>query len=360
MPLAHESKAKNGRNAPAGPGKVGFSVMALDMLLSIAILLLGIYMLCLFIFNGIWIMLLPSLLFMGIGFLKVRKLLPILSASIGMNKDTEIVTHRNILVPLSRPETVESLVNIGCDLLSKGGTIRLLNVIEIPQQLPYEYADTKKASARSLLTKAAEYAQKRGITPKLEIVSSRDTHDAIIDLARRYQCDLIVMGSSQRTVPEKVLFGNVVDSILREAPCEVVVFSYSARLQPIRYDRILVPTSGYKHAQRALDIAVQFEKKFGGKISSMYVGQESDAEKASIILKKAKMHAEKYGVTCDTVFRTGSVADNIVKEAKEGNYTLIIIGSTERPSYYTFLLGSVADEIVTKAPCNVLVVRTKG
>lgn len=169
-----------------------------------------------------------------------------------------------------------------------------------------------------------------------------------------------MLGSSQRTVPEKVLFGNVVDRILREAPCEVVVFSYSSRMQPIRYDRILIPTSGYKHAQRALDIAIQFEKKFGGKITSMYVGQQPDAEKANIILKKAKAHAEKYGVECNTVFRTGNVVENIVKEAKDGGYTLIIIGSTERPSYYTFLLGSVADEIVTKAPCNVLVVRTKG
>ena len=34
-------------------------------------------------------------------------------------------------------------------------------------------------------------------------------------------------------------------------------------------------------------------------------------------------------------------------------------GSTERPAYYKFLLGTVADEIVKRAPCNVLVVRTK-
>jgi nucleotide-binding universal stress UspA family protein len=48
-----------------------------------------------------------------------------------------------------------------------------------------------------------------------------------------------------------------------------------------------------------------------------------------------------------------------MEEAVNGNYTMIIIGSTERPGYYKFLLGSVADEIVKRAPCNVLVVRTK-
>lgn len=358
--MVNNAEVKKVDHAPGRLGKVGFSVLALDMLLAIALLMLGIYMMALILVNGSWVLLIPSLLFIGIGVLKVRKLFPILATAVSNKKETDVITYKNILVAVSRPETTESLANIACDLLSREGTIRFLNVIEIPQQLPYEYADTKKASARDILVKAAGYAQKKGVNPRLEIVSSRDTPEAILDLAKRYQTDLIILGSSQRTVPEKVLFGNVVDRILREAPCEVVVFSYSSHLQPIKYDRILVPTSGYKHAQRALDIAIQFEKKFGGKISSMYVGPESESEKANIILKKAKLHAERFGVPCDTVFRSGNVVDNIVKEAKEGGYTLIIIGSTERPSYYTVLLGSVADEIVTKAPCNVLVVRTKG
>ncbi len=340
------------------PGKVALSVMAVDALLSSLLLLLGIYMFAAGVANGAIILILPSILFIVIGVLKIRKLYPVLMASIGNNNE-EDVTHKNILVPLSRPETVESLVNIACDLLAQGGTLRLLNIIEVPQQLPYEYADTRKAKARELLLKASEYCSRRGVTPKLEIVSVRVVPDAILDLAKRYKSDLIVMGSSQRSVPEKVLFGNVIDRVLRDAPCEVVVFSYPRTVEPIKYDKILVPTSGYKHAQRALDIAIRFGKKFGGSITSLYVGPESDAEKANIILKKAELHAERQGTGIETVFRTGSVVDNIVDLAKEGHYTLIIIGSTEHPAYYTFLLGSTADEIITKAPCNVLVVRTK-
>ena len=99
------------------------------MLLSVAILALGVYMMALLVFNSNWIMLLPSLLFMGIGVLKIKKLLPILSTSMNKGSMAETITHKNILVPISRPETIESLVNIGCDLLTKGGTIRFLNVI---------------------------------------------------------------------------------------------------------------------------------------------------------------------------------------------------------------------------------------
>jgi nucleotide-binding universal stress UspA family protein len=332
--------------------------MALDALLSVALLLLGFYMLYTALSGSLHGIALPALLFIAIGGVRLGKLSPMLLASMN-SMQAEGVLHKSIIVPVSRPETVESLVNIACDLLAEGGTLRLLSIIEVPRQLPYDYADTRKEKARELLTKAAGFCQKRGVTPKLEIVSARSIPEAILDLANSYKADLVVMGSSQRSVPEKVLFGNVVDPVLRMAPCEVVIFSYSKALQPIRYDKIQVPTSGYKHARRALDIAIHFQKMSRGAATAMFVGTDADAEKGKVILTNARLHAERLGADVETLFKAGNVVDSVVSTAKDGGYTLIIIGSTERPSYYTFLLGSTADEIVTKAPCNVLVVRTK-
>ncbi len=257
-----------------------------------------------------------------------------------VGKNGTLTAYRNILLPVSRPGTVKSLVKIACDLLEPGGRLRILSVIEVPQQLPYEYADTLKEDSRKLLTLAVEQAKASGVEAVPEIVSARSASEAILDLAGRYHSDLILMGSSQRTVPEKVLFGNIVDHVLRHAPCEVIVFSYPQQMYPVAYDRILVPTSGYKHAQRALDIAINFVRKFGGAITTLYVGSASDADKANIVLKKAEAHMARLGASGGTLFRTGNVVDKIVEETVNGNYTLIIIGSTERPGYYKFLLGT--------------------
>jgi len=269
------------------------------------------------------------------------------------------VTYDRILVPLSRPETVESMVRIACDLLSKGGSIRLVNIVEVPPQLPAN-AVAKKDKAKALLLNAAACAKKLGVSTSMEIVNARLASEAISALAGQYEANLIVMGSSQRAVHEKVLFGNVVDKVLREAPCDVVVFSYTSEMKPIGYERILIPTSGYKHAQRALEIGIDFEAKFGGKLTSIYVGRETDTKTAEAILDKARLHANKFGVNHEAIFRAGGIADNIIGVAKEGDYSLIIIGSTEKPQYFKFLLGSTADEIVNRAPCNVLVVRTRS
>jgi nucleotide-binding universal stress UspA family protein len=337
--------------------RVELSILAADALLATALLLLGIYMLWITFINRSFMLILPAMLFISIGGLKMAKAWPILLAS--GNGGEPGVLHKSVLVPVSRPETVKSLVDIACSLLEKGGTLRLINVIEVPQQLPFEYAETRKGKARELLMEASKHCERHGVRPKLEIVAARDIPQAILDTASRYGADLIVMGSSQRTVPEKFLFGNVVDRVLRGAQSEVVIFSYAKALKPIRYDRILVPTSGYRHAQRALDIALHFQRMTGGSVTSLFVGSEAESDKGSIILKKARLHAERLGSSIETIFRVGGVVDNIIDVAKSGGYSLIIIGATERPSYYTFLLGSTADEIVTRAPCNVLVVRTR-
>jgi nucleotide-binding universal stress UspA family protein len=266
--------------------------------------------------------------------------------------------YKNILIPLSRPETVDNIVNLACDIVQPGGVLHLITAIEVPPQLPTEACVLDVRNSTVLLT-AFEKAKARGIMATAEAVTTRSIAEAIIQSAINKECDLILMGSSQRTVTEKVLFGNIVDKVLRNAPCDVAIFSYTDATKPISYGKILVPTSGYLHATRALDIAINLQKKFKGGITSMYVGKESERAYAETIIDNVNRVAEGSGVEHSTVFLCGNVVDNIINVAKDGGYDLIIIGATERTDYYKQLLGSTADEIVKRAPCNVLVVRTK-
>jgi nucleotide-binding universal stress UspA family protein len=243
-------------------------------------------------------------------------------------------------------------------VLGPGGKLTLINVIVVPPQLPAE-AEVKKDSARALLNEATGFADKLGIESRAEIVSARTATEAILDRAREFKCDLIILGSSQRTATEKMLFGNVADIVLQQAPCDVMVLSYTNHPHPVKYVKILVPTAGYRHSRRALDVAVDIVKREGGAITSLYVGPEADAQKGNAILEEARKRAEKSGVKSDVKFKTGNVADTISDMAKKGDYALIIIGATEHPKYYTALLGNIADNVVKHAPCDVLVIRTK-
>jgi nucleotide-binding universal stress UspA family protein len=319
---------------------------------------MGLIMVYLTLTSGSIMLALASLIFLTIGFVKIRDLIPAAFRTIRKTTSAGPLAYKQILLPVSRPEAAESMVKMASDVQSPGGKIALISVIVVPPQLPAE-AEVKKDSARGLLKEATGFADKLGIESRAEIVSARTATEAILDRAREYKSDLIIMGSSQRTATEKMLFGNVADVVLQQAPCDVMVLSYTNNRHPVKYLKILVPTAGYRHSQRALDVAVDIVKKEGGEITSLYVGPESDAAKGNEILEEARLRAENSGVKIDLKFRTGNVADIIIDLAKKDGYALIIIGATEHPKYYTALLGNIADSVVKHAPCDVLVIRTK-
>ncbi len=66
------------------------------------------------------------------------------------------------------------------------------------------------------------------------------------------------------------------------------------------------------------------------------------------------------GLKVDTTVRDGDPRSVIVDEAKEWSADLIVVGSHGRTGIARLLLGSVAQSVVSHAPCSVQVVRKKA
>jgi nucleotide-binding universal stress UspA family protein len=54
------------------------------------------------------------------------------------------------------------------------------------------------------------------------------------------------------------------------------------------------------------------------------------------------------------VIRSGDVADEIVKYAKESNASLIIMGAYGHTRVRDFILGSITSQVLNQMPCPVL------
>lgn len=65
-------------------------------------------------------------------------------------------------------------------------------------------------------------------------------------------------------------------------------------------------------------------------------------------------------VTVDTRILHGSPAAEIVKLAHEEGAELLVMGTHGRTGFQHALLGSVAEKVVRRAPCPVLVIRSGG
>lgn len=141
----------------------------------------------------------------------------------------------------------------------------------------------------------------------------------------------------------------------------------------ITLKKILVPTDFSEHSAKAMQYGAELAAKFGAELHLLhsieatpimygegaFYPTETDAEIEAAAVKQ--LDDVKLDSTADLTVKRhakhGHPFVEIVRYAKDNEVDLIIIGTHGRGAIAHMLLGSVAEKVVRKAPCPVLVVR---
>ena len=102
-------------------------------------------------------------------------------------------------------------------------------------------------------------------------------------------------------------------------------------------------------------------RAFGNK-KLLVSSEKALAELEEYVTKKLEVVAErlvKDGVSCTVAVRQGSAHAEIVKYANETDASMIVMGTHGRGGFEYAKLGSVAERVVQRTPCPVLVVPSK-
>ncbi len=138
--------------------------------------------------------------------------------------------------------------------------------------------------------------------------------------------------------------------------------------------KVLVATDGSERARVALDLVNAMRLGAGAAVEIVCVyeplmpGTEIPPETLAALerdttaqidadLRDAKERLATRPLGVETVMRRGRAPSEIVREAEAMGSDLIVVGSRGRGPIATMLLGSVAAEVVDRAPCPVLVAR---
>ena len=122
--------------------------------------------------------------------------------------------------------------------------------------------------------------------------------------------------------------------------------------------KILVGVDGSELSKGALIEAIDVAKKFSGVIKVIIVYKQGDDERAGNILKDAEQFLKKGKIEYSLLSILGSNPSRaLVDVAKQEDFDLIVVGSRGLGGAASFLLGSVSRQVVSKAHCNVLVVK---
>ncbi|WP_028578541.1 universal stress protein [Desulfomicrobium escambiense] len=93
-----------------------------------------------------------------------------------------------------------------------------------------------------------------------------------------------------------------------------------------------------------------------GEISGEFLDKMREGVQKTV--SRAQEQAKAAGAKVDVVVEESpSAADAIVKYAEKNKIDLIVIGNKGAGAVERFLIGSVSSQVVTHAPCSVLVVK---
>ena len=138
------------------------------------------------------------------------------------------------------------------------------------------------------------------------------------------------------------------------------------------FRKILVPTDFSPHSKEALKVAADLSKTFAAPLQVLAVYQppvvplvpegalfplpvDVAADVARVntqLLDLAKEATEAGAFEVSTALRQGVPFAEIVANAREGEFDLIVMGTHGRTGIKHALLGSVAEKVVRKAPVS--------
>ncbi len=146
------------------------------------------------------------------------------------------------------------------------------------------------------------------------------------------------------------------------------------------FRKILLPSDGSRYSVEAARIAAQVAARHEGVVHPLiaveyqYVeGEDVPDEVSAVIRERIRTRAQRAleaaneairgeGAQTDGgTIREGRPADAILREAEDGEYDLIVMGSrgVSMERGHDRLIGSVTERVLNQTPCPVLVIRAE-
>jgi nucleotide-binding universal stress UspA family protein len=274
--------------------------------------------------------------------------------------------------------------------LAEGTRIYIISVLSEPMLLtgpameavypPTESLDeirkTERDLAEEILQEAAGRLCREGLDVRTAVRFGEPARE-IINTAREWEVDLVVVGSRGLTGLDGLLLGSVARNVAKHASRPVLV----ARAPRFALRDVVVATDGSEHANLAVEQTgrlplpsetrltvttvvrpytplLSLRRNKGGDFSGpVEEVRRRQFEQATTLVSASRDRLAADGREVHTEVREGDPASRILEVVTEQEADLVVAGARGTGVIENLLVGSVADRLLKEAGCSVLLVR---
>jgi nucleotide-binding universal stress UspA family protein len=284
-----------------------------------------------------------------------------------------------ILVGTSLDEASDDVVRSGADLAGRSGAeLYLFHAHSLPvayfagptgmTTISPDLLETERQVREQLLD---EQLRRVGIdegTIAGTIIEAGAPHRMLLEAASQIDADLIVVGASE--TPGRSLHGTTTDRVLRKATCAVWILNGPSR-PPLH--RIVAPIDLSPLSEECLRRGLTLIERMAvadaeASVETLFVLTDEELESSTQFIpeqieRMAHDELERFTERLDygghplvRKVRIGEIRDEILSEVAEAETDLVVIGTHGRSGFERFLLGSVASDMASRSPCDVLII----
>ncbi|HEY9673128.1 MAG TPA: chloride channel protein [Waterburya sp.] len=281
-----------------------------------------------------------------------------------------------LLVPLANPQTAPVLLQLAAAVArDRNYEIECLQVISIPRHNNPAQTAVNTTKSRRLLRMAEKLGRDWEIPVHTQIRASHDTAQAILETIKERHVSLILMGwkAESPTTPGRI-FGSVVDTLIRQAPCELVLVKLGHREEaqsdgtkvascplPIAWNRWLIPIAGGPNSSYALQLIPALASHVSApKLKVVQVFSPSTLLPDTVGLEKAAYFLSQK-LACNVVaipVRSYSVPDAMIRLAHSEQCDVLVLGATREGLLQQVVHGNIPEAIARGVNSTVILVRS--
>jgi CIC family chloride channel protein len=301
-----------------------------------------------------------------------------------------------LLVPIANPETAAVLLDLAAAIArERHYEIECLQVILVSRHSSPAETQVKTAKSRRLLRKAEVLGKKWHIPVHTQIRVAHDVAQAILETINERHIDLMIMGWKGSTSTPGRIFGNVVDTLIRQATCDLVLIKLGSlnsglpildlrwegnghspeaekstdllahpksQIQNLQWNRWLIPMAGGPNASAAVQLLPAL-MNLGNEphIRLCQVFAPSHPEPDITVLKQAFQHLMRHrklsnSVVADAI-KANSVSEGVINLVKTDHYDVVVLGASREGLLQQAIKGNIPEAIASGVDTTVILVR---